>query len=639
MSSTTVAAGRPPAKPAEQLESAVIRFAGDSGDGMQVVGGQLTNTSAAFGNDVSTFPDFPAEIRAPAGTLAGVSGFQLHFSSHDIYTPGDQVDTLVVMNPAALKTNLKDLKTGGILIVNEDEFDTSSLSKAGYEANPLEDEKLNSKYDVHKVPMTRLARDSVAGLGLSNKDAARCKNFFALGLVYWLYERDRKVTEDWIRERYKKNAQYVEANIKALQGGYNYGFSTETFRKHYLVPKAKLAPGKYRKITGNEATAWGLVAAAKRCGKPLFYAGYPITPASDILHMLSEMKRYGVRTFQAEDEIAAMASLCGAAFAGEIAATGSSGPGIVLKGEAINLGIMTELPMVIVDVQRGGPSTGLPTKTEQADLLLTMFGRNSDSPIPIVAAATPGDCFYMVQEAVRIAVEFMTPVFFLSDGYLANGAEPWRIPKMSDLPPIVIHHPNGEAAANGHANGDGTGLFSKDGQFLPYKRDSRLVRPWAVPGTPGYEHRLGGIEKRDVTGNIDYAPDNHEHMTKTRFQKVANIANAIPEQEVLGPEKGKLLLLSWGGTYGAVRAAAEQCQAAGQSVAHAHLRYLNPFPRNLAKIIKSYEKVLIPELNFGQLRLLIRGEFLIDAKGFNKIQGKPFLVHEIVAKVNEMLKV
>jgi 2-oxoglutarate ferredoxin oxidoreductase subunit alpha len=590
---------------------------------MQVVGGQLTNTSAAFGNDVSTFPDFPAEIRAPAGTLAGVSGFQLHFSSSDIYTPGDVVDTLVVMNPAALKTNLPDLKRGGILIVNEDEFDTSNLNKAGYKENPLDSVELSSKYDLHKVPMTRLAEDSVAGLGLSPKEASRCKNFFALGLVYWLYERDCTITENWIKERYKKNPKYVDANIKALRGGYNYGDSTEKFAKHYIVPRAKLPAGKYRSITGNEATAWGLVTAAKRCGKPLFYAGYPITPASDILHKLSEMKNFGVRTFQAEDEIAAMGAVCGAAFAGEIAATGSSGPGIVLKGEAINLGVMTELPMVIVDVQRGGPSTGLPTKTEQADLLLAMFGRNSDSPIPIVAAATPGDCFYMAQEAVRLAVQFMTPVFLLTDGYLANGAEPWRIPKFADLPPIEVKH---QTQPN------------QDGHFMPYLRDSRLVRPWAVPGTPGLQHRIGGIEKRDVTGNIDYAPENHEHMTKTRAQKVANIADAIPEQDVFGDAKGKLLVLSWGGTFGAVRAAVESARADGKSVSHAHLKYLNPFPKNLGNVLKRYERVLIPELNTGQLSLLIRAKFLVDAQGFNKIQGKPFLVRELVNQFDAMLK-
>ncbi|MBX7103035.1 MAG: 2-oxoacid:acceptor oxidoreductase subunit alpha [Gemmataceae bacterium] len=618
-------------KPTETLAEAVIRFCGDSGDGMQVVGGQLTNTSAAFGNDVSTFPDFPAEIRAPAGTLAGVSGFQLHFSSADIYTPGDMVDTLVVMNPAALKTNIGDLKRGGILILNENEFDTSNLKKAGYANNPLTDPELLSKFDVHIVPMTRLAEDSVAGLGLTVKEAARCKNFFALGLIYWLYERDCAITEAWIKDKFGKKPKYVEANTRALRGGFNYGDSTEAFPKHYIVPKAKLPAGKYRSITGNEATAWGLVAGAKRCGKELYFSGYPITPASDILHKLSELKRFGVRTFQAEDEIAAMASVCGAAFAGEIAATASSGPGIVLKGEAINLGVMTELPMVIVDVQRGGPSTGLPTKTEQADLLLAMYGRNSDSPIPIVAAATPGDCFYMVQEAIRLAVTFMTPVFFLSDGYLANGAEPWRIPKFSELPPIEVKHP--KPTADGVLNG----YADADGKYLPYKRDAKLARPWAAPGTPGFEHRVGGIEKRDGTGNIDYAPDNHQHMVDTRARKIANIADSIPEQDVFGDSRGKLLVLSWGGTYGAVRAAVEQARHNGRNVSHAHLRYLNPFPKNLGKILGQYEKVLIPELNTGQLSLLIRGKFLIDAQPMNKVQGKPLLVRELLERFDSML--
>src|SRR5438270_9616420 len=447
----------PQTKILEELDSAVIRFCGDSGDGMQLVGTQFTNVSAAFGNDVSTLPDFPAEIRAPAGTLPGVSGFQLHFSSQDIYTPGDLVDTLVVMNPAALKTNVADLRRGGMLIVNQDEFDTSNLEKAGYKEDPLKDPNLGARYDLHKVPMTRLTRDAVAGLGLSTKEAGRCKNFFALGLVYWLYERDATPTEKWIQDKFKKNANIGEANLRALRGGFNYGYSVESFPKHFHVPKAKLPPGKYRKITGNEATALGLVTGAKRAGKRLFYGGYPITPASDILHELSMMKNFGVRTFQAEDEIAAMASVCGAAFAGDIAVTASSGPGICLKGEAMGLGFMTELPMVIVDVQRGGPSTGLPTKTEQSDLLLAMFGRNGDSPLPILAACTPGDCFTMAQEAVRLAVEFMTPVMLLTDGYFANGAEPWLIPKMADLTPIRVIHPDGKAelaaaaaAGNGH---------------------------------------------------------------------------------------------------------------------------------------------------------------------------------------------
>ncbi|MSR60528.1 MAG: 2-oxoacid:acceptor oxidoreductase subunit alpha [Planctomycetaceae bacterium] len=628
----------PDPKKLEQVESVVIRFCGDSGDGMQLVGGQFTNVSASFGNDVSTLPDFPAEIRAPAGTLAGVSGFQLNFSSLDIFTPGDAVDTLVAMNPAALKTNVGDLRRGGTLIVNVDEFEKGNLQKAGYEANPLDDPDLIAKYQLHRVPMTRLNRDAVAGLGLGMKEADRCKNFFALGLVYWLYDRDRKPTEDHITEKFgKKNPTVAEANLRALRGGFNYGFSTESFTTHYQVPKAKLAPGKYRKIEGNEATVWGLVTAAKRAGKTIFYSGYPITPASGILEELASLKHFGVKTFQAEDEIAAMSSVCGAAFAGHIAVTASSGPGICLKGEAMGLGVMTELPMIIVDVQRGGPSTGLPTKTEQSDLLLAMFGRNGDSPIPILAASSPGDCFYLVQEAVRIALEFMTPVMFLTDGYIANGAEPWMIPSFSDFPSIKVEHPTGKAGAWGSEE-NGTGNGHGEPEFQPYLRNEKGARPWAIPGTPGLEHRIGGLEKADITGNVDYSPANHHKMVMNRINKVKGIANHIPLQEVLGPEKGKLLVLSWGGTYGAVRTAVQSCLAEGKSVAHSHLRYLNPFPRNLAEIVKGYEKVLIPELNSGQLRLLIRGNYLVDAVGLNKIQGKPFLVNEVVQKIDELLE-
>lgn len=631
MSSTDVLSPEPSppsAKRREERDSVVIRFCGDSGDGMQLVGTQFTNVSAAFGNDVSTLPDFPAEIRAPQGTLAGVSGFQLNFSSQDIFTPGDEVDTLVAMNPAALKSNIADLKRGGTLIINTDEFDKGNIQKAGYAANPLEDGDLLSKYQVHRVAMTRLNRDAVAGLGLSQKEMDRSRNLFALGLVYWLYDRDAKPTEQWIKDKFKKNPAVVEANLRALRGGYNFGFSTESFTTHYVVPKARLAQGKYRKITGNEAVAWGLAAAAKLAGKTLFYGGYPITPASDILHSLSELKNFGVRTFQAEDEIAAMASVCGAAFAGEIAVTASSGPGICLKGEAMGLGVMTELPMIIVNVQRGGPSTGLPTKTEQSDLLLSFFGRNGDSPIPVVAASSPGDCFYLMLEAVRIAVEFMTPVVFLSDGYIANGSEPWSIPKFSDLKPIVVKHPTGRPAG---VNGD-------PDDFLPYLRDEKGARPWALPGTPGLEHRIGGLEKADITGNVDYSASNHHKMVMNRVNKVAGIANYLPPQTVEGPEKGKLLVISWGGTFGAVRTAVQQCISQGKSVAHAHLRFLNPFPRNLGEIIKRYDKVLIPELNAGQLKLLIRGNFLVDAVGLNKIQGKPFLVNEVVRKIDEMLE-
>jgi 2-oxoglutarate ferredoxin oxidoreductase subunit alpha len=608
-------------KPVESVDAVVIRFCGDSGDGMQLAGTQFTNVSAVFGNDVSTLPDFPAEIRAPAGSLAGVSGYQVCFSSNEIFTPGDEVDTLVAMNPAALKTNVADLKRGGTLIVNEDAFDSGNLSKAQYDKNPLNTDAV-AGYRLHRVPMTRLTRDAVDGLGLSQREADRCRNFFALGLVYWLYERDAKPTEDWIKSKFAKSPNIVEANLRALRGGYNYGFSTESFTVHYEVAPAKLPKGKYRKITGNEAVAFGLAAAAKLAGKELFYAGYPITPASDVLHELSLLKNFGVKTFQAEDEIAAITAIIGAAFGGALSVTASSGPGIALKGEGIGLAMTTELPMVILDVQRGGPSTGLPTKTEQSDLFIAVLGRNGDCPVPVVAAQSPADCFAMAQEAMRIAVEFMTPVFLLTDGYIANGAEPWEIPKVSDLKPIVVRHPTQSNTDNG---------------FMPYLRDERLVRPWAIPGTPGLEHRIGGLEKADVSGNVSYDPDNHEHMTYVRQKKVANIAQSIPEQTVMGPEQGDLLVVSWGGTYGAVRSAVETCQKRGRSVAHAHLRYLNPFPRNLGAILKQYKQVLVPELNVGQLRFILRGHFLVDAQGYNKIKGKPFLVSELVGKMESML--
>ena len=607
----------------ESVDTVVIRFCGDSGDGMQLAGTQFTNVSAVFGNDVCTLPDFPAEIRAPAGTIAGVSGFQICFSSKDIYTPGDEVDTLVAMNPAALKSNVGDLKRGGTLIVNEDAFEKSNLQKAGYDKNPLDGDETLAAFRVHKVPMTRLTRDSVEGLGLSQREADRCKNFFALGLVYWLYDRDPKPTEDWVKAKFGKKPDIVESNIRALKGGSNFGFSTEAFTVHYEVPPAKLAPGKYRKITGNEALAMGMATAARLCNTELVFSGYPITPASDILHELSKLKHFGVTTFQAEDEIAAMSATVGAAFGGALAVSASSGPGICLKGEAMGLGMITELPMVIIDVQRGGPSTGLPTKTEQSDLLLALFGRNGESPMPIVAPQTPGDCFWAIQDALRIAVEFMTPVILLSDGYIANGAEPWMVPKASDIKPIIIDF--------------ATGSNTDDG-YWPYLRDERLVRPWAKPGTPGLEHRVGGLEKRDGTGNVEYSPENHQHMSDTRARKVANIANFIPEQEIDGPESGDLLVLSWGGTFGAVRTAVRQVRDEGKSVTHAHLRYLNPFPRNLETIIRSFKKVLIPELNLGQLSLVIRSTYLVDAVSYNKIQGKPFKVVELVNKINDILK-
>lgn len=610
----------------QELLSATIRFAGDSGDGMQLAGTQFTNASAILGNDISTLPDFPAEIRAPAGTLAGVSGFQVHFSSHDIHTPGDRLNALVAMNPAALKTNLRDLESGGILIINSDAFTTSDLHKAGYAKNPLEDGSLKS-YRVFKVPINALNREAVTEVKLSPREADRCKNFFALGLVCWLYDRPLDPTLRWIREKFAKNPAVQEANTRTLKAGYHFGETTEALPVHYRVPPARIKPGRYRKITGNEALAMGLVSAANIANIPLLYATYPITPASDILHSLSEMKRYGVRTIQAEDEIAAIGMVLGAAFGGALGVTATSGPGICLKSEAIGLGVMTELPIVIIDVQRGGPSTGLPTKTEQADLLQAMFGRNGECPVAIVAPCSPADCFNMVFEAVRLAVGFMTPVMLLSDGYLANGAEPWLIPRVEDLPKISVKHPS---EANGNGNGES--------HFLPYKRDERLVRQWALPGTAGLEHRIGGLEKEDVTGNVSYDPINHENMVHTRAKKIANIANEIPPLEVVGPETGDLLVCGWGGTYGAILSAVLRCQQKGMKVAHAHFRYLNPMPRNTAEVLKRYKKVLVPELNCGQLRLLLRGIYLVDAIGLNKIQGKPFLVSEIEDRIEQLLK-
>jgi 2-oxoglutarate ferredoxin oxidoreductase subunit alpha len=618
---------KPSSRQAEprQIESATIRFAGDSGDGMQLAGTQFTNASAIFGNDISTLPDFPAEIRAPAGTLAGVSGFQVHFSSQDIHTPGDRLNALVAMNPAALKTNLKDLEPGGILIVNSDAFASNDLHKAGYERNPLEDGSLKP-YRAYRIPINTLNREAVSEVKLSPREADRCKNFFALGLVYWLYERPLEPTLRWIREKFAKNPAVLEANTRTLKAGYNYGETTEALPVHYCVPPAQIKPGRYRKITGNEALAIGLVSAATLMNKAVVYASYPITPASDILHNLSEMKRFGVRTVQAEDEIAAIGMAIGASFGGALGVTATSGPGICLKSEAIGLAVMTEMPVVIIDVQRGGPSTGLPTKTEQADLLQAMFGRNGECPAAIIAPCSPADCFTMVFEAVRLAVGFMTPVFLLSDGYLANGAEPWLIPRVEDLPRIVVRHPQ---APNSSGNGEA--------RFLPYKRDERLVRQWAIPGTAGLEHRIGGLEKEDGTGNVSYDPQNHEHMVRTRAQKIANIAKEIPPLEINGPAEGDLLVIGWGGTYGAIVSAVQRAQRKGYKVAQAHLRYLNPMPSNTGAILKRYKKVLVPELNAGQLRMLLRAEFLVDAVGLNKIQGRPFLVSEIEEKIEELL--
>jgi 2-oxoglutarate ferredoxin oxidoreductase subunit alpha len=621
MSSTTESSTPSPSPYLEERESVIVRFAGDSGDGMQLVGGQFTNTSAMFGNDVSTFPDFPAEIRAPAGTPAGVSGFQIHFSSHDIKTPGDSLDALVAMNPAALRQNLKSLQKGGILIVNSDSFAKNDLRKANYETSPLDDDSLKD-YRVVKVPMTTLNRDAVGQSSLGTRAADRCRNFFALGILYWLYDRPMNATIAWIEEKFAKVGEVSDANKKALKAGYYYGETAELLQGRYRIkPATGIVPGTYRQIMGNEALAYGMVTASKLVGKDLFYASYPITPASDILHELAKLKNFGVRTFQAEDEIAAVGSAVGAAYAGALAATGTSGPGIALKAEAIGLAVMTELPLVIIDVQRGGPSTGLPTKTEQADLLQVMFGRNGESPVPIVAAAHPSDCFHMIQEAFRIAVEYMTPVIFLSDAYIANGAEPWPVPDFATLRPFKAEHP---AAKNGNGSTEA---------FKPYTRNERLARPWAIPGTPGYEHRIGGLEKEDGTGNVSYDPQNHENMVKRRQAKVDGIAHSIPEQIVDGPATGDVLVVSWGGTYGAVSTAAAEARKRGLSVAHAHLRYLNPFPSNLHAILKSYKRVLVPELNMGQLWMLLRAKFLVDAQKFSKVQGQPFLVSELVEQI------
>ena len=609
-------------KPLREVESATVRFCGDSGDGMQLAGTQLTNTSALAGNDVATFPDFPAEIRAPRGTKAGVSGFQIRFSSTEIFTPGDQVDALVAMNPAALITNLSDLTSGGILIVNKDAFDDKGMEQAGYKTNPLEDGSLDG-YQLFPIEMTRLTRLAVAGQGLSQKEADRCRNFYAMGLSFWLYDRSLEPTLRYINEKFGKSPAVAEANRRALHAGFNYGETTDAMASHFSVHKADLPPGKYRQITGNQAVAWGLVAAASRSGCEIFYGSYPITPASDILHELVKFKNFGVRTFQAEDEIAAVTSAIGAAFGGALGVTASSGPGIALKTEAIGLAVMTELPLIVVNVQRGGPSTGLPTKTEQADLMQAMFGRNGECPLPVIAARSPADCFDMAQEAWRIATRYMTPVMLLTDGYIANGAEPWKIPSVDSLPHHPVQHPG--PPTNGHT-------------FEPYARDERLARPWAIPGTPGLMHRIGGLEKQDITGNVSYDPKNHEHMVNLRARKIAGIAKELPPQEILGPDHGKVLVVSWGGTYGACATAVHEMLKQGQPVAHAHLRYLNPLPADLGDILSRFDSVLVPELNRGQLRFLIRGEYLVDAIGLNKIQGKPFAVREVVQKIRELLK-
>lgn len=611
--------------PTEIKKDLVILFAGDSGDGIQLTGSEFTNTAAIFGNDISTFPNFPAEIRAPKGTLAGVSGFQLHFGSVEIFTPGDSCDVLVVMNSAALKANIKQLKSGGIIIANIDGFDAKNLKLAKYPdgVNPLKDGSLD-KFKLYEIDVTKLTRACLADSGMGTKEMDLSKNMFVLGYIYWMFNRPMEHTLDFLKFKFKNKPELIDANVKVLKAGYNYGDTTETSMSRYEVKPAIMPKGNYRNIRGDQATAIGLITAAKKAGITLFYGTYPITPASEILHELSKHKDFGVKTFQAEDEIAAITSAIGASFGGNLGVTASSGPGIALKGEAIGLALMLELPLVIINVQRGGPSTGLPTKTEQADLLQALYGRNGEAPVAVVAAATPSDSFETVFEACRIAIEHMTPVFFLSDGYIANGSEPWKFPVTADLPEIEIRF------AKEKAEGE---------KFLPYKRNEKLVREWAIPGVKGLEHRVGGIEKENETGNISYDPENHEFMVKMRQERIEKIADYIPLQEIdNGNKKGKLLILSWGSTYGAIKTAVNEAIEEGLDVAHAHVRYLNPLPKNLGQILKNYDKVLIPELNNGQLIKVIRDKFLIDAAGLNKIQGMPFTTREIKDKIQQMLK-
>ncbi len=605
--------------PVLELERVTIRFAGDSGDGMQVTGSQFTRSAAVFGNDIATLPDFPAEIRAPAGSLAGVSGFQISFSSSEIHTPGDSPDVLVAMNPAALRANLGDVPAGGAIVVNEDAFSPQNLAKAGYAANPLTDGSL-SDYNVFEIPVQTLNARALEDLDLSAKQVDLTKNFFALGVMFWLFERSMQPTMDWIESKFSSRPVILEANLRALKAGYAFGETTEIFHNTFRVKPARLAPGTYRNVNGNEAAALGFVAAAKLARRDLVYGSYPITPASEILHQLSTYKHFGVRTFQAEDEIAAIGAAIGAAFGGALGLTASSGPGIALKSEAMGLAVMVELPLVIVDVQRAGPSTGMPTKTEQSDLLQVMFGRNGDAPMPVVAPATPAECFDLAIEASRLALKYMTPVTYLSDAYLANGSEPWRVPDLADLPDISVP---------GHTD---------PATFRSYERDPvTLARPWAVPGTPGLEHRIGGLEKADVMGTVSYDPDNHQRMTDLRARKVAGIAEDIPELTVAGPERGDLLILGWGSTYGSLRTATERLQRQGHAVAHAQLRHLNPFPRNTGEVLAAYRRVLIPEINNGQLRLLIRARYLVDAVGLDRVRGKPFAVPEVESAARLLL--
>jgi 2-oxoglutarate ferredoxin oxidoreductase subunit alpha len=609
-------------KTLEQLDSVVIRFAGDSGDGMQLTGVQFTNESAMQGNDIGTLPDFPAEIRAPTGTLAGVSGFQLQFSSKEVHTPGDFPDVLVAMNPAALKLNIGDLVPNGILIVNTAAFTDKNIERVGFKSNPLTDGSLK-KYRLYPIDITKLTTLALEGMAINLGARAidRTKNMFALGLTSWMFSRQLDVSIDYINKKFGNKPELVEANLRVLKAGYNYGETAEIFTSQYDVKPAKIAPGRYRSITGNQATAYGFITAAQKAGLQLFLGSYPITPASDVLHELSNYKNFNVVTFQAEDEIAAVGAAIGAAFAGNLALTTTSGPGVALKQEAISLAIMTELPLVIANIQRGGPSTGLPTKTEQSDLFQAVFGRHGESPVPVIAASTPADCFWAAIEAATIALKYMTPVFFLSDGYLANGAEPWKIPDPDAIPRIPV-----------------TFRTETEG-FFPYLRDEvTLARPWARPGTPGLEHRIGGIEKENITGNVNYTPQNHELMVKTRARKVQGIQREIGPTQVSGDAKGgKLLILGWGSTHGAITAALEAARAKGLSVSHVHLRWVNPLPADLGDILKRFEKVLIPEMNMGQLRTIIRAEYLVDAVGLNKVQGKPFTTAELLRKIEEMV--
>jgi 2-oxoglutarate ferredoxin oxidoreductase subunit alpha len=607
-------------KSLQERESVVIRFAGDSGDGMQLTGMQFTTESVLAGNDIGTLPDFPAEIRAPTGTLYGVSAFQVNFSSKSVYTPGDDLDALVVMNPAALKTNLADLKQNGLLILDKAEFNDANLRKAEYTANPLEDGSLD-KYQVYPIEITKMTTLALKDLGLPNRSVMRCRNFFALGVVSWLYHRPIEPTLNWIKERFKRNQEVMEANTRALKGGYNYAENTEIFASSYEIKPAKIAPGTYRNITGNTATALGFLAAAQKAGLPLFLGSYPITPASDVLHELATYKNFGVYTFQAEDEIAGVGSALGAAFGGAIGITTTAGPGMNLKAETVGLAAAVELPLIITDIQRAGPSTGMPTKPEQADLLQALYGRHGEAPLPVIAASTPADCFFAAFEAVRIAVKYMTPVILLTDGYLANASEPWLLPQMKDLPDFKVE-------------------FRTDPQgFFPYLRDENtLARPWVRPGTPGLEHRIGGLEKDYLTGNISYAPTNHEQMVRVRYRKMAKITQEIPPTKIDGPDKGKLLVIGWGSTYGSITAAVKEFQAQGKAVSHVHLRHLNPLPPDLGGIVSRFEKVLVPEMNMGQLLRVLRAEYLVDAVGLNKIQGRPFKVSEITARISRMLE-